>query len=352
VSWLSSAPLSFRRWDRYGSFRSLSPPATPSSSSQTTRPRQPPTSSPSSGQTPALPHGGFNVLHGDGQTADPLIRHADVAAVSVIGPVRPAHAAQTQASAHGKYAHALGSAKSHMAVLPDADLGLAAGAALSAGIGPTGDCAMAMSVVVVVESVADEFVDRIRRRLRAQGAARAHHASSGGILATRAHRADADRYIGAGLRSGAQLSVDGRELIGNNDPVAFWLGPTVLDHVTPEMDGYVDEVLGPVLLVVRVATTAEALALIRESPFINAVSIFTDEPDAVRRDHGNLGVETVSVNVPIALPMRYRSWGEWSVSLFRRSVRSRRAGSRLLHPCRQADGRAAGAGISRATAST
>jgi malonate-semialdehyde dehydrogenase (acetylating)/methylmalonate-semialdehyde dehydrogenase len=263
-----------------------------------------------------LPHGGFNVLHGDRQTDDALVRHVDVAAVSVVGPARAAHAAHTAASAHGKHVHALGRAKSHLVVLPGADLDLATRAALSAGIGPAGDCAMAMSVVVVVESAADALIDRIRRRLRAERASRPHDTSSRGALDTRAHRADVDRFVDAGLRSGAQLSVDGRGLAGNDDPVGFWLAPTVLDRVTPDMDVYGDDVFGPVLLVVRVATAVDALALIRKSPFVTAVSLFTDEPDAGRLDQGNLGVETVAVNVPTALPLRYRSWGDWKVSFF------------------------------------
>ena len=226
-----------------------------------------------------LPHGVFNVLHGDGQTVDTLVRHPGVAAVSVVGTARLARSVYERAAASGKHAQALGSAKSHLAVLADADLDLAAAAALSAGIGPTGDCAMTTSVVVVDDLVADDLVDGIRRRLRAARTSLGRDAPVGSLV-MRAHRAAIDTYLDAGERSGAQLCVDGRKAV-DTESEGFWLGPTVLDGVTPQMDVYADDVFGPVLLVVRATTGESALDLVQRNLFLDAASVFTADVDAI-----------------------------------------------------------------------
>jgi malonate-semialdehyde dehydrogenase (acetylating)/methylmalonate-semialdehyde dehydrogenase len=205
-----------------------------------------------------------------------------------------------------------------MVVLPDADLSLAADAAVSAGFGSAGERCMAVSVVVAVGPVGDELVAGIASRV---GGLRvgpgSDERSEMGPLVTAAHRDKVASYLDSGVREGATLAVDGRvhPVIGGAGD-GFWLGPSVLDHVTPQMSCYRDEIFGPVLSVVRAASYDEALALVSENPYGNGVAIFTNDGGAARRFVSEVEVGMVGVNVPIPVPMAYYSFGGWKASLF------------------------------------
>jgi malonate-semialdehyde dehydrogenase (acetylating)/methylmalonate-semialdehyde dehydrogenase len=265
-----------------------------------------------------LPAGCFNVLHGDVQTAAALVSHGHVAAVSIIAPSRRAHRLHRLALAYGKAAHALGRSKGHVVVLPDANLDLAVGAVLGADVGPAGEWMTTTSVIVVVDAVADELVDRVRQRTRLVSAPHARGASSGGALVTPAHRAGIERYLTAGLRSGARLALDGRAVVSESDRVGFWLSPTVLDRVTPDMPVYAEEVYGPVLLIMRAASTQAAIEQIARQRLLGAVSVVSDDADTFRRCRSGLAALDAAVvaNAAPELSLQYRSWGDWAASLF------------------------------------
>jgi malonate-semialdehyde dehydrogenase (acetylating)/methylmalonate-semialdehyde dehydrogenase len=265
-----------------------------------------------------LPDGVFNVVQGDKEAVDALLTHPDVRVASFVGSTPIARYVYERGTAAGKRVQALGGAKNHMVVLPDADLDLAADAAVSAGFGSAGERCMAVSVVVAVGPVADELAAGIAGRV---GALRVgpgtDERSEMGPLVTAAHRDRVASYLESGVREGATLAVDGRmhPVIGGAGD-GFWLGPSVLDHVTPQMSCYRDEIFGPVLSIVRAATYDEALAMVSENPYGNGVAIFTNDGGAARRFVSEVEVGMVGVNVPIPVPMAYYSFGGWKASLF------------------------------------
>jgi malonate-semialdehyde dehydrogenase (acetylating)/methylmalonate-semialdehyde dehydrogenase len=265
-----------------------------------------------------LPDGVFNVVHGDKAAVDGLLHHPDVKAVSFVGSTPIARYIYETAAANGKRVQALGGAKNHMLVLPDADLDLAADAAVSAGFGSAGERCMAISVVVAVDPVGDELMAKVRERVAKLKVGPGDDPESEmGPLVTEAHRDKVASYLDSGVAQGATLAIDGREtpvLGGAGD--GFWLGPTVLDHVTPEMDAYKDEIFGPVLAVVRAGSYEEAMELISANPYGNGTAIFTNDGGAARRFQNEVEVGMVGINVPIPVPMAYYSFGGWKDSLF------------------------------------
>ncbi|WP_116244947.1 CoA-acylating methylmalonate-semialdehyde dehydrogenase [Nocardiopsis sp. FIRDI 009] len=265
-----------------------------------------------------LPDGVFNVLQGDKVAVDGLLEHPDVAAVSFVGSTPIAQYIYSRAAANGKRVQALGGAKNHMVVLPDADLDLAADSAVSAGFGSAGERCMAISAIAVVDSVADELIARIRERVeRLRVGPGDDDRSEMGPLVTREHRDKVASYLESGVEQGATLAIDGRVhpvLGGESD--GFWLGPSLLDHVTPEMDCYRDEIFGPVLSVVRVSDYDEAVRLINDNRYGNGTAIFTNDGGAARRFQNEIQVGMVGINVPIPVPMAYYSFGGWKQSLF------------------------------------
>ncbi|MFS2291591.1 MAG: CoA-acylating methylmalonate-semialdehyde dehydrogenase [Actinomadura sp.] len=265
-----------------------------------------------------LPDGVFNVVHGDKAAVDGLLRHPDVRAVSFVGSTPIARYVYGTAAANGKRVQALGGAKNHMLVLPDADLDLAADAAVSAGVGSAGERCMAISVVVAVDPAGDELTARIRERAAKVKVGPGDDPESDmGPLVTREHRDRVASYLESGVAQGATLAVDGRapEVLGGAGD-GFWLGPSVLDHVTPDMDAYKDEIFGPVLSVVRTGSYEEAMELISANPYGNGAAIFTSDGGAARRFQNEVEAGMVGINVPIPVPMAYYSFGGWKDSLF------------------------------------
>ena len=267
-------------------------------------------------QQAGLPDGVFNVLHGDKVAVDGLLTHPDVAAVSFVGSTAIAEYVATTASAHGKRVQALGGAKNHMLVLPDADLELAADSAVNAGFGSAGERCMAISVVVAVDPVGDDLVKAITGRMSTLRVGDGHRGCDMGPLVTQAHRDKVASYLDAGVEQGAQLVVDGRGVEVDGAAEGFWLGPSLFDHVTPEMTVYTDEIFGPVLSVVRVPSYQEGLDLINNHRYGNGTAIFTCDGGAARAFQEEVQVGMVGVNVPIPVPMAYYSFGGWKASLF------------------------------------
>jgi malonate-semialdehyde dehydrogenase (acetylating)/methylmalonate-semialdehyde dehydrogenase len=263
-----------------------------------------------------LPPGVFNVVHGDKVAVDRLLEHPDVRAVSFVGSTPVARYIYETATGRGKRVQALGGAKNHMVVLPDADLELAADAAVNAGFGSAGERCMAISAVVAVEPVGDELVAKIRERMARLNVGDGRRGCDMGPLVTGPHRDKVASYLDAGLRAGAELVVDGRDVSVDGEPGGFWLGPTLFDKVSPEMTVYTDEVFGPVLSVVRVPSYDAALDLINANPYGNGTAIFTNDGGAARRFQNEVEVGMVGVNVPIPVPMAYYSFGGWKNSLF------------------------------------
>ncbi|MBX9246851.1 CoA-acylating methylmalonate-semialdehyde dehydrogenase [Actinotalea ferrariae] len=263
-----------------------------------------------------LPDGVLTVLHGDREAVDGLLTHPDVRAVSFVGSTPVARHVYETATAHGKRVQALGGAKNHMLVLPDADLDLAADAAVNAGFGSAGERCMAISAVVAVEPVADALVARIAKRIGDLRTGDGRRGCDMGPLVTAEHRDRVVGYVGAGVDAGADLVVDGRLVEPDGDPDGYWLGPTLFDRVRADMSIYTDEIFGPVLSVVRVASYDEGLALINANPYGNGTAIFTNDGGAARRFEVEVEVGMVGVNVPIPVPMAYYSFGGWKASLF------------------------------------
>ena len=265
-----------------------------------------------------LPDGAFNVVHGAKEAVDSLLTHPDVRAISFVGSTPIARYVYETGTAHGKRVQALGGAKNHMVVLPDADLDLAADAAVNAGFGSAGERCMAISVVVAVDPIADELVAKIASRISGLRVGPGEdEGSEMGPLVTRAHRDKVASYLDAGVAEGATLAVDGRSHPVTGDAAdGFWLGPTVLDHVTPAMSSYTDEIFGPVLSVVRAGSYGEALEVINSNPYGNGTAIFTNDGGAARRFTHEVEVGMVGINVPIPVPMAFYSFGGWKSSLF------------------------------------
>ncbi|WP_067698870.1 CoA-acylating methylmalonate-semialdehyde dehydrogenase [Nocardia jejuensis] len=267
-------------------------------------------------QEAGLPDGVFNVVQGDKVAVDELLENPAVKAVSFVGSTPIARYVYERGTAHGKRVQALGGAKNHMVVLPDADLDLAADAAVNAGFGSAGERCMAISALVAVGSIADDLVARIAQRAKTIRTGDGTRGTDMGPLVTQAHRDRVASYIDAGESAGATVVLDGRTVRADGASDGFWLGPTILDHVGTEMSVYTDEIFGPVLSVVRVDTYDEALALINANPYGNGTAIFTNDGGAARRFHNEVEVGMVGINVPIPVPMAYYSFGGWKNSLF------------------------------------
>ncbi|MEV4199660.1 CoA-acylating methylmalonate-semialdehyde dehydrogenase [Micromonospora globbae] len=263
-----------------------------------------------------LPDGVFNVVNGDKEAVDALLAHPDVAAVSFVGSTPVAKYVHETASRHGKRVQALGGAKNHMLVLPDADLDHAADQAVNAGFGSAGQRCMAISVVVAVGDVADPLVERIAERARKLRTGDGRRGCDMGPLVSAASRDRVAAYVAVGAAAGARVVVDGRNDTYDADGEGFFVGPTLLDNVEPGMSVYTDEIFGPVLSVVRVASYEEGVALINANPYGNGTAIFTGDGGTARRFCREVQVGMVGVNVPVPVPMAYYSFGGWKASLF------------------------------------
>ncbi|WP_216910870.1 CoA-acylating methylmalonate-semialdehyde dehydrogenase [Nocardia noduli] len=263
-----------------------------------------------------LPAGVFNVVQGDKVAVDALLDSAAIKAVSFVGSTPVARYVYERGTANGKRVQALGGAKNHMLVLPDADLDLAADAAVNAGFGSAGERCMAISVVLAVGPIGDELVSKIAERAATITTGDSVRGADMGPLVTREHRDRVAGYLEAGESDGATVVLDGRGVRVDGSDDGFWLGPTVLDHVDPGMSVYTDEIFGPVLSVVRVDSYDEGLALINANPYGNGTAIFTNDGGAARRFHHEVEVGMVGINVPIPVPMAYYSFGGWKNSLF------------------------------------
>ncbi len=263
-----------------------------------------------------LPAGVFNVVHGDKVAVDRLLEHPSIKAVSFVGSTPIARYVYENATRAGKRVQALGGAKNHMVVLPDADLDLAADAAVNAGFGSAGERCMAISVVTAVEPAGDELVAKIVERMGRLKVGDGRRGTDMGPLVTRQHRDKVASYLDAGLREGANLVVDGRDVSVDGDADGYWLGPTLFDHVRPEMSLYRDEIFGPVLSVVRVPSYEAAVKLVNENEWGNGTAIFTNDGGAARKFQNEVEVGMIGINVPIPVPVAYYSFGGWKSSLF------------------------------------
>ena len=263
-----------------------------------------------------LPDGVFNVLQGDKVAVDELLENKKIKSVSFVGSTPIAQYVYSTGTANGKRVQALGGAKNHAVVLPDADLDLAADAMVNAGFGSAGERCMAISALVAVGNIADELVAKIAERTTPLVTGDGTRGADMGPLVTKAHRDKVASYVDAGEAAGATLVVDGRTVQPDGATDGFWLGPTLIDNVTPDMSVYTDEIFGPVLSVVRVETYDDALRLINENPYGNGTAIFTNDGGAARRFQNEVEVGMVGINVPIPVPMAYYSFGGWKNSLF------------------------------------
>ena len=264
-----------------------------------------------------LPNGVFNVVHGDKVAVDAILGHPGIAAVSFVGSTPVARHIYETGTRAGKRVQALGGAKNHMVVLPDADLDLAADSAVSAGYGSAGERCMAISVLVTVGDVAERLLPKIRERIaKLKVGPGTEPSSEMGPLVTREHHARVASYVEKGVAEGASLVEDGRRTKVPGHENGFFLGPCLFDKVTPEMAIYKDEIFGPVLSVVRTSGYEEALALVNGNRYANGVAIFTNDGGAARRFQNEVQVGMVGINVPIPVPMAYYSFGGWKSSLF------------------------------------
>jgi len=261
-----------------------------------------------------LPDGVFNVVHGDKVAVDALLTHPGIKSISFVGSTSIAKYVYENGTKAGKRVQALGGAKNHMIVLPDADLELAADAAINAGFGSAGERCMAISAIIAVEPIADQLIEKIKvRALKIKTGDGTTNADMGPLV-TKVHRDKVASYINAGEKDGAKVVVDGRNVEVAGD--GFWLGPTLFDHVKPDMSIYLEEIFGPVLSVIRVKTYDEALKLVNDHQYGNGTAIFTNDGGAARRFQNEVEVGMVGINVPIPVPMAYFSFGGWKNSLF------------------------------------
>jgi malonate-semialdehyde dehydrogenase (acetylating) / methylmalonate-semialdehyde dehydrogenase len=262
-----------------------------------------------------LPDGVFNVVHGDKVAVDAVLEHGEIAAVSFVGSTPIARYVYETGTKNGKRVQALGGAKNHMVVLPDADIDMAADAAVSAGYGSAGERCMAVSMLVCVGHAADDLVGAIKERLpKVKVGNGLEPDSEMGPLVTREHRDKVASYIDRGAEEGAKVVADGRETAPDGN--GFFLGVTLLDEVTTEMDVYKDEIFGPVLGITRVDTYEDAVRLVNENPYGNGVAIFTRDGGVARQFQFEVNAGMVGVNVPIPVPVAYYSFGGWKSSLF------------------------------------
>lgn len=262
-----------------------------------------------------LPDGVLNVIQGDREAVERILAHPDVAAISFVGSTPVARHIYETGTRNGKRVQALGGAKNHMVVLPDADVDMAADAAVSAGYGSAGERCMAISVVVAVGTVADPLVRAIAERIpRVKVGPGDDPSSEMGPLITGEHRQHVAGYLEPDALGEARLVVDGRASVPAGP--GFYLGPSLVDHVQPASSVYAEEIFGPVLSVVRVGTYEEALQLVNANPYANGVALFTRDGGAARRFQVDVEVGMVGVNVPIPVPVSYYSFGGWKASLF------------------------------------
>jgi len=267
-------------------------------------------------QEAGLPDGVLNVVNGDKESVDAILDHPDVASVSFVGSTPIAKYVYERGTAAGKRVQALGGAKNHMLVLPDADLDLVADSAVNAGFGSAGERCMAISVLVAVEPVADELIAKIAERMSSLRVGDGTRGCDMGPLITREHRDKVAGYLDVAVADGASLVVDGRGVEPDGDADGFWLGPTLVDKVPTTSAVYRDEIFGPVLSIVRVASYDEGLALINAGRYGNGTAIFTNDGGAARRFQREVQVGMVGINVPIPVPVGYFSFGGWKDSLF------------------------------------
>jgi len=264
-----------------------------------------------------VPDGVFNVVQGDKVAVDRLLEHPDIAALSFVGSTPIARYVYETGTRNGKRVQALGGAKNHMIVLPDADIDMAADAAVSAGYGSAGERCMAISTVVAVGSVADPLVEAIARRLpKVKVGPGTDPEAEMGPLVTKQHRDKVASYLDSAREQGANVVADGREHPLYLASEGFFLGVSLIDHVRPGMDCYRDEIFGPVLTVTRVGTYEEALKLVNDNPYGNGTAIFTRDGGAARQYQFDVNVGMVGINVPIPVPVAYYSFGGWKASLF------------------------------------
>ncbi len=263
-----------------------------------------------------LPDGVFNVVHGDKEAVDALLVHKDVQSISFVGSTPIAHYVYETGAKAGKRVQALGGAKNHMLVLPDADLDLVADSAVNAGFGSAGERCMAISVVVAVEPIADPLIDAIATKMAGIKVGDGRRACDMGPLVTEVHRDKVASYIEIAEKDGATVVVDGRDVKPDGEPGGFWLGPTLIDRVPTSSKVYQDEIFGPVLSVVRVQSYEEGLELINSGAFGNGTAIFTNDGGAARRFQNEVQVGMIGINVPIPVPVAYFSFGGWKHSLF------------------------------------
>ena len=267
-------------------------------------------------QEAGLPNGVFTVLNGDKEAVDGLLTHPDVRSVSFVGSTPIAKYVYETGAKHGKRVQALGGAKNHMLVLPDADLDLVADSAINSGFGSAGERCMAISVIVAVEPVADDLIAKIVERMDKLTVGDGRRKCDMGPLVTEVHRDKVASYIDIATEDGATVVVDGRGVEVNGDPNGFWLGPTLIDKVPTTSRVYTEEIFGPVLSVVRVASYDAGVELINSSAFGNGTSIFTNDGGAARRFQNEIQVGMIGINVPIPVPVATFSFGGWKDSLF------------------------------------
>jgi len=264
-----------------------------------------------------VPAGVFNVVNGDKVAVDRILEHPDIAAVSFVGSTPIARYIYETGTKHGKRVQALGGAKNHMVVLPDADIDMAADAAVSAAYGSSGERCMAIATVVAVGDVADPLVEAIGRRLpKIKVGPGTDPSAEMGPLVTKVHRDKVASYLDSATDQGATVVADGREHPLYRESDGFFLGVSLIDDVKPDMDCYRDEIFGPVLTVTRVKTYDEALALVNDNPYGNGTAIFTRDGGAARQYQFDVNVGMVGINVPIPVPVAYYSFGGWKASLF------------------------------------
>ena len=264
-----------------------------------------------------LPEGVFNVVHGGKVAVDAILDHPDVAAVSFVGSTPIARYVHERASASGKRVQALGGAKNHAVVLPDADIEFAANHITAAGYGSAGQRCMAISAVVAVGEAGDALVERLKEKaIQVKVGPGRDEASEMGPVVTPEARDRIAGYVGGGEEAGAALVVDGRGLTVEDHENGFFVGPCLFDRVTTEMDIYRDEIFGPVLVVLRVGTFDEAIEIINANPYGNGTAIFTSSGQAARRFQRHVQVGMIGINVPIPVPMAFYSFGGWKDSLF------------------------------------
>ncbi|MBK5268975.1 MAG: CoA-acylating methylmalonate-semialdehyde dehydrogenase [Acidimicrobiia bacterium] len=268
-------------------------------------------------QEAGLPDGVFNVVHGQKPAVDALLAHPDVAALSFVGSTPIARYIYETGTKNGKRVQALGGAKNHMIVLPDADMDLAADAAVSAGYGSAGERCMAISVVVTVGDAADRLLPKVRERMADLTVAPGDvEGAQMGPLVTKQHLERVAGYVDAGEAAGATMLEDGRGLVVEGHEEGYFIGPTLFDNVTPDMSIYQDEIFGPVLSTVRTSSYQEAIDLINANPYGNGTAIFTNDGGAARKFQNEIQVGMVGINVPIPVPLSFYSFGGWKDSNF------------------------------------